>query len=240
LTLLRVSPWAILLLLLRKVNRNWQAWLVLIPVVMMCALGLVVGRAIPEPEIGTWLGQIISSGALCLSALWLLADVLPSRNRMTSFLLSAVVIVTVAVTVPLFDNCLRFSQEKLVPALMVAPALLVLLLGMAVTSWMCRKRYDPWRFVLWLPLVLVGLSFGAFGIVAAFNSFRGYHQLTPVLVVPAFTLALALYAFVVPFMLLTFTTPLYRSRFQALFRLSETQRSFSDVEPQVAPEPTLT
>ena len=173
-------------------------------------------------------------------ALWLLADVLPSRNPMTSFLLSAVIIVTVAVTVPLFDNCLRLSQQRLVPVIMVAPALLVLLLGMTVTSWMCRRQYDPWRFVLWLPLVLVGVSCGAVGIVAAFNSFRGYHQEAPLLVVSAFALALALYAIVVPFMLLTFTTPLYRSRFQALFRLSETERSLSEVEPQVAPEPTLT
>jgi hypothetical protein len=90
--------------------------------------------------------------------------------------------------------------------------------------------------------VLCGFALIRFSraIVAAFNSFRGYHQEASVLVVSAFALALALYAFVLPFMLVTFTTPLYRGRFQAVFRLSETERSFSDVEPRVAPEPTLT
>lgn len=239
LTLLRLSPSLVLLLLLRKRNRHLQARLVLIPVVLMCALGFVVGRAMPHAEVGVWLERIFFSAALSLSALWLIADVLASRNRIVSFLFSAVIIVAVGVMVTVCDNCLSFSLATIAPGSMFARASLVLLSGMTITSWMCRRRYDAWRLMLWLPLVLVVLSLGASLILGSFGWFREYGKGASVPVVLGFAFGLGLYIVVLPFMLMTITTPLYRNRFQAVFRLDHVGRSASNAEGGAAPAATV-
>ena len=173
---------------------------------------------------------LIDALVLGIAVLWLLAYKLGNRNRFVSFLLALVVLVAVTVVAVVSYQAwssIAAFQIFVIQALGIVTMLLVFILA----GWRCRKRYGPWRFMLWLALWTIVISIVAF--LTFFLIAEGpsdpaeelIRQIPQVLLV-GFIFAICIYMLNLPFMILAFVTPFFRERFYAYFHLKSMPMSF--------------
>lgn len=220
---------ALVPLVLIRENRRLPAWTILgaLLAVLLFArmLGalLMLGPATAE-RFGTFVGTLATAWAV----VWLLG---PWFSRMHGWLalpIAATVMSGIGVL-----SCLgRFgltSVDSWMPrAILHTIVALGLLLSMAFSGRLCRKSFSPGRFMGWLLvwmilgiLVLV-LTMSIFVILMNLKDGVGFLViLVPVYLIGGGFLAIFLYLFNLPFMLVAFRTPFYRQRLCQVLRLPE-------------------
>jgi hypothetical protein len=232
------AGWALILalLVLVKDNRNWQAWIILIPFALLSEV------------LWPWVESLFSLGSLsrehvaaafqslivAWTALWLLGPWL-ARCRPTF-----AVILALGLTAMLGMGAQRALRGYWPFGLTLVEDLvasLPLVLAFVLSGLCCRRRYTPWKFSLWLlfwlpAAVLTGVACEVAGIFAQQpERLSTLPAMLPRLAIAALSLAGPLYLFNLPYMLLAAKCPLYRDRFCKVLRLP------TALPPLVTPPP---
>jgi hypothetical protein len=215
-----------IVLLLRKPNRNLQAWMILAPPLFLYLVWGIVKQIEPfRPWCSDALGNLVATLVLILVLLWLLADKLTFHSRVPSLLATILLIVAASAAVPLCqdgwqDRYLR--EEALVSGGTFAVSALALLLGVFVAGRCCCKTYSDRRFMLWLPLwvILIGTLLGSFWAGLWLQMALQHLDYDEACRVPVYAAVLSSTAYVafLPFLVLALRVPLYRSRLQIFVR----------------------
>lgn len=223
------------LLLLLEENRSRHAVLVIVPMAVMVFAIPLVRTAVGYVPWGTveWVDALLPSLSLGLTAAWLLLRRLESRTVLVSAIDFVAVLVVVGVLVGTCDNLASVS---------LSTALTVLLLGvfngLVGTIWMiglvtagriCRANYSPARFTGWLVLsimvLLVILATPVSGVLAAmFPGSEGRDAGELILIILrtmeySMATGVGLTLALLPFLVLTFYSPLYHPRFLRFLRI---------------------
>lgn len=166
---------------------------------------------------------LIDALAVGIAVLWLLAYKLGNRNWFVSFLLALIVLVA-ATIVSIMSYQAWSSREAFEILVIQALGIITILLVFVLTGWRCRKRYGPWRFMLWLALwtmvisIVVILTFFLISEGPSNSAEELIRQIPQVLLV-GLIFGLCIYMLNLPFMILAFVTPFFRKRFYAYFHL---------------------
>lgn len=224
----------VLLLLFARQNRNRQAWLVLIPVAVSGAVFYLPFRVFSSFGDGGGSPVNISSQLFGLATLWLLGDWLSRFARLKALLVAAVIMVIFTVS----EALLQGSGASLlhVSALIAIGPILALVLA----AYWCRRRFSRARYIgmLACACVAVMLSVIVTSIALFLVNTGGFamRMLLSVLIgVPmiAGVTSIFLFVFLLPFVLLSFYSSLYRQRFMSLLRLNPVP----DLPERSAPRP---
>jgi hypothetical protein len=233
------AGWALIvaLLWLIKENRSRQAWLILIPFLLLSE----ILRPWTESILRTLSSRAEQTYGLPLqwlvvvwTAVWLTSPWLARRRPAVAFvgvLMCAAIVGIVA------EFCLHqtmYVNELQVPyfvGLHVSQAIYwigisALSLAFVLSSLCCRKRYGPTRFLVWLALWLsIGVAVGMIGEVVwmAWKNGRlaSLPYRLPRVALVSVCMAGLLYVLNLPFMILAFRCPMYGDRFRKLLRLPE-------------------
>ncbi len=218
-----VSLWIVLFLalVLVKANRNRRAWLILIPVLAVnlfwIVFKMVLGFASSQTAM---LEQMFVSLTVGISLLWLLGHKIGNRNRFVTFLLALVIMTLVNVDGSLSYLGFAILQNSPVDAIFLTILMQVMLPGLVLTGWKCRKRYSGVRFMLWLAVWNIGASIALllvyFGVAMIFMSISG--QLASMwMLLQVFVAGLVLggflYAVMFGYMILALRSGFFRERF---------------------------
>jgi len=215
------GPWLLLAIgiVLPRTNRNRQAVLILIP---MLIFHLLWGQATKSAGLSSTsreefrlLCEPLMVGA---ALLWINADKF-GRYHGVMWFTGSLAVILLADFVAVLSYGRTFSGARIeVPAFLAIMGI-ALLVALALTRLLVHKRYDPLRFMLWLAAwstlcSLAGMT--AFWGVVKPEGAHAIHNLQSALVqvvVPGAVCSLCLYAVNLPYLLLMFTSPFFRRRF---------------------------
>ncbi len=218
----RLGLWALLGLAVAvpKRNRDRRALLIFVPLAILGILWpFVTGRvSLPSASLDQF-NLLFESLVVGIALLWLGADRLRERRGWVRVPLSLGLLV-LASLVALVSAGQAFA-DPLVVALPILVAVLgvILLVALALARRMTRGRYVPLAFLGWLavgsPLLTAASVVLLAGILKLVVS---WETMTPrfllVEAVAGLTLGLSLYVINLPYMLLMFSSPFFRRRFQ--------------------------
>ncbi len=219
-------PWLVLILLLqRKPNRTRQAWMVLVPLVLVYALSLLVDRALSAMAMDA---ALASSVPLGLAALWLLSYKLEPLRGARTFFAAAAILAAMGFLSAVCYSGLSPDTLTVGSALIYAVGACAIVLAMTVARLFCRKDYSPIIFMLWL-LLCFGLISACVSVPAAIASIvfmstlmDSYALFMAIPVIVAGVVGAVIgYIVLLPFMILAFRNSLYRARFNAIFRIEQ-------------------
>lgn len=214
----------ILALVIPKANHDIRVLLILLPLVIVNLLWwLFMKFAGMNPTDTREFSLIFHSMAVGVTVLWLIANYFIRYRGAVRFLLSfgTVVIIAGLGTLSYFTE---FSKETTMFLALFIFMALTMLVAITLSRRLCRGKYRPVCFILWLALwTLLGSMFATFGfiIVGSMIMSSGPDLSVAILM---FTLAglifgLVLYVLNLPFMILGFAHPFFRERFCACLRL---------------------
>ncbi len=217
--------WAaiLLLLVLPRANRNRQAWLILVPLLLVLALWRVailsIGLFGREEIFSSWL---VVTWTMAWAAVWLSGHRLRRRYALLTWF--SIVAVMLALGVLSFVSS---SQES--PSFPQFATYYGLVAVSATTAMMlagrcCRRRFSGMRFGLWLLLwigvVTVGLPMLIFFACVVIAQMPWNQVAGGLIAIPAVMAMLAgiVYALNLPFLILASYCTFYRSRLEEMFR----------------------
>jgi hypothetical protein len=222
--------WAIMLLLLivPKTNRHFQAWLILIPlgVVLLVPRMLTTLFAAPD-QVAELLTYSVASFAMAWSVVWLVGHWLAFGSRKITLLLIMVATSAIGVFAAFcrsgnIANSLSYSISYGVVAVALS-------LGMMLAGYSCRKKWSPRRYRVWLLLWTVASMMVATACFAAIMLLivlrEQFAHAAPALLflIPISAIyGVVLYLVNLPFQELAFRCPFYRERFEKLFHIEKT------------------
>ncbi len=168
---------------------------------------------------------VFQSIAVGITVLWLVVNYLERFGGFVKFLLSFVILVTVA-GLGTLSYSTDFSNETVLFLALSAFQAITILGATTAAGKLCNWRYRPPRFMLWLAVwMLLGSLFAMFGFfivgTAIMSSGPGPDILEAILMLILIGLifGLCLYVLNLPFMILGFVNPFFRERFCACLRL---------------------
>lgn len=221
--------WLVLIvaILVPKANHNLRILWILVPLVVVNMAWLVFKKLMGIPSsAASQFDAMFQSMVVGTASLWLMGGYIEKLGGVVRFLVSfAVVLIAAGLGILSYYN---------VPSTVLFPfsILLVLLIGVLLVSMiasglLCRRRYRPFCFMLWLALwILVGsvaafcLTYVIFILVAVPDSSRPHlSQLILSILMPGVIFAAFLYAINLPFMVLGFVHPFFRERLCACLGL---------------------
>ena len=219
-----LGSWIVLALviLLVRDNRDPRVLLIFIPIFLIRLLWSLFLPILGVPSsVLVVFGMLVDALVAGIAVLWLLAYKLGNRNRFVSFLLALIVLVA-ATIVAIMSYQAWLSGVDFEILVVQALGIVTMLLVFVLAGWRCRKRYGPWRFMLWLALwtmviSLVGMS--TFFLISVRPSGIELIQQIPEVLVACLIFAICIYMLNLPFMILAFVTPFFRERFYAYFHL---------------------
>ncbi|MCX5636955.1 MAG: hypothetical protein NTX52_04580 [Planctomycetota bacterium] len=215
-------PWLLLAaaFLLFKENRCGQALWILLPVVLFRLLWAAFAALMKIPSEAS---LVFISLIDCLSVgfvlNWLLAERIGNRNRFVTWLLALVLFALVyGVMVVNFGMGTEAIQVSIFVGLTVG----ILLVSFALAGFMCRKKFGPVRFSIWMAFWVLLMTNGFFMVVAfiqiSMSNISFMEMFLQVLMV-GFIYAGILIAALLPFEILLFVNRFWRRRFEAVFGL---------------------
>jgi len=219
-----LGSWIVLALviLLVRDNRDPRVLLIFIPIFLIRLLWSLFLPILGVPSsVLVVFGMLVDALVAGIAVLWLLAYKLGNRNRFVSFLLALIVLVA-ATIVAIMSYQAWLSGVDFEILVIQALGIVTMLLVFVLAGWRCRKRYGPWRFMLWLALwtmviSLVGMS--TFFLISVRPSGIELIQQIPEVLVAGLIFAVCIYMLNLPFMILAFVTHFFRERFYAYFHL---------------------
>jgi len=211
-----------LVILLVRDNRDPRVLLIFIPIFLVRLLWSWFQPILGAPsEVLEVFRVLIDALAVGIAVLWLLAYKLGNRNRFVSLLLALVVLVA-ATIVAIVSYQAWLSGAAFAIFVIQALGIVTMLLVFVLAGWRCRKRYGPWRFMLWLALWTMVISLVAiitYFLISVGPSGEELIQQIPQVLLVGLIFAICVYVLNLPFMILAFTTPFFRRRFYAYFHL---------------------
>lgn len=226
---------ALIPLLVVRSNRHREAWRVLVPLLIIHVILLMLRRALfggSSPD--SVFGPTVSSLALMLAMLWLVAHKVASHGGVETFFRAAVLMVAIAVLGTLCDHGFGFWEGSVVGLVVSGLAALILLAGLTAARFSCRRRYDDRRFLLWLLLWVVVATAAALLLCTCLSwmLFGGFAYMSEMILQLLLACAMCLIAGVVGgivlylillgYLLIAFRMSFYRARFDACFQLEST------------------
>ncbi len=203
-----------LALVLFKANRDKQALLIFVPLLVLGFLWGPVTKYMGLSSISREeYGLVFESLVLGVALLWLSACRLSHYAGLERFVMSMGALLVGALVTGLTSGGGRWGDTA--PLLLIAAAMgAVLLLALTAARRRARGRYDPLRFMLWLALWSALFStLGTIVLVPLLIVFQSHFGLIGILL-PGLLLSLWLYAINLPYMFLMFSSPFFRRRFQ--------------------------
>ena len=155
-------PWlAVLLLLLVKSNRCGQAWWIWVPLGCVTAAGQLLQPAfgfIPSETAAMFL-DLVSSLAIGVAAVWLLAPQLARSHRLLTFLCLVPTLGIFSLFSFLMKQDWGGSGTAVALAMLVPLAIGVFVVAVAIllAGLACRGRYRPLGLYLWIVVSLLAL-----------------------------------------------------------------------------------
>jgi hypothetical protein len=220
---------ALIVLLNLKPNRSPGAWWVLLPTLAPVIVAIGAATLIQF----TFLSDFVTLFYFGLASLWLMAFKMTDLSRNDAF--SSAIGITAFAGLMGIVGLSYFSFHPLMILSGMAYGLLMLLVlgAFYLAGYLCRQSYTPRRFILRLFALITVMGGGLFALLfsismlptiligrADFMSFPGMF-LGGIAVVLLATIGggVLLFLLILPFVVLTFRTPFYRQRFNAIFRL---------------------
>jgi hypothetical protein len=225
-----------LALVVPRENRSPQAWLILIPLLLVIGLWQMPVRLLSlSPSTADPFGFVVTSMAMAWTVVWLLGYPLGKGRRLAAFFWMLGTMMVVGVWAGLGEYGFSSNLILLVPFGMCS---LGLLGSMELARRFCRKKDRPGVFMAWLLLgmgLVLGVSMVLFVVVMAIAMLEPMMLLVG-LISGAFAsvfLTIILYLGNLPYMVLAFKSSFYRERFRSTFGL-ETQSAGSPFATPVA------
>lgn len=232
-----LSLWALILLLLvaPKANRDRQAWLILIPLVVILLVWRMPFRLLAASDATTeTFGFFVVTGSMTWSMVWLLGHWLGNRPRYAVFFLAlAVMLAAGLLSYSSYFGTIGFS-DSITTFVCYGVCCAVLLLSMLRAGRLCREDCTAGRFCallfLWIVLTTLGLMLLfaiiplSFAILMTNGPQVSLFQLLLPLVFVAYAslfLTVTLYLVNLPFVILAFKSPFYRARLKEMFHFEE-------------------
>jgi hypothetical protein len=163
--------------------------------------------------------------AVGIAVLWLVVNYFESSGSFVRFLLSFVILVAVA-GLGTLSYSTEFSNEVVLFLVLFAFLAITMLSAMTTAGKLCKWKYRPLCFMLWLAVwMLLGSLFATYGFfivgTSIMSSGPGPDILEAILMLTLIGLifGLCLYVFNLPYMILAFYSPFFRERFCACLRL---------------------
>ena len=218
-------PWlAVLLLLLVKSNRCGQAWWIWVPLGCVAAVGQLLQPAfgfIPSETAAMFL-DLVSSLAIGVAAVWLLAPQLARSHRLLTFLCLVPTLGIFSLFSFLMKQDWGGGGTAVALAMLVPLAIGVFVVAVAIllAGLACRGRYRPWGLYLWIFLSLLALwlviltPFFAFAMIVSGGQLPWQEFFVVVLVLTA-----AGFGTLLPFLVLSSANSLFRERLKLLLHL---------------------
>jgi len=217
-----LGPWLLLALgvALPRANRDPRALLIFIPMLVLAFLWQRVAERMGIPSasqlIFSFLIEFLAVGA---GLLWLNADRLARYRSLVRFA-AGLGLVLLAAAAALLAWSRTFPGNIL--ELLVVTVLIgvVMLVSLGMTRRLARRRYRPLHFALWLATGSILTALGLMAAVAGISTLTGSAVIDDLrsafqrVVVPGLALGICLYAVHLPYLLLMFTSPFFRRRFQ--------------------------
>lgn len=209
----------ILGLLTLKPNRCARAWLIWLP------LGCVIAFTLAPPPIlpsGTdFFLDVIAALAVGLAAVWLLSNHLHQQHRLLTFLCLLLALAGFSLLAAVLrQGWSLIDVESFQVGILLAVAVLASSLALSLGGLICRGRYRPLGFYLWLFIVMavawlvITGPFFLLALIAAGGTITWSEFFVPVLAV-----AVVNYATLLPFLILSSASPFYRERLKALLNV---------------------
>ncbi len=227
--LLRTLPWLVLLVLaLRKPNRTWRAWPVLIPVAVVSAPLTAYLQSLSDIGLTEPLLMTPSVVFLSLTLLWLSAHHLASLDRIASLLAALAVMVFPGICLSIatlleVDESDRAFVAYAFPLMTLVPMVLVpatFPLAVALDGVLCRKRYTLSRFrMLLLPSLLLFSAIAMIPVGLLEAAVMPDGDVATLMIVYGVIAATAIFFCSLPYIALISFNSLYRERFHAVLRL---------------------
>lgn len=216
----------ILAVVIPKANHSLHVLWIFVPLVILNLLYLAFKQiSNASSSSAVQFDTLFQSMVIGIAVLWLTANYLEKLGGAVRFFFSfgTVVIITSLGTL----SYAGFSRDTFLFLVLFAVITLALLIAIAVSSILCRRRYKPGRFMLWLGLwILVGsiLAVSVFYTVLILAtgtepSWSDFPQMILMLAVPGLIFGVFLYVLNLPFMILGFAHPFFRERFCVCLRL---------------------
>jgi len=208
-----------------KENRNPQAWLILIPLLLVMGLWHMPARLFSlPPSAANPFGFMVNSLAMAWTVVWLLGRRLGNRRPRAAFWRMFIAMTAVGVWALVGEYGTAIAPEMLVMLIPYGVCALALLSSMALARLFCRKTDRPGPFMawlfLWMGLVSMAgmLPLAVVMVIATFDISLLLMALISV-TISALFLTVVLYLGNLPFMILAFKSPFYRERFRSTFGL---------------------
>jgi len=220
---------ALVILLVRE-NRDPSVLLIFIPIFLIRLFWSWFQPMLNAPSDITAIFKVfVDALAVGMAMLLLLAYKFGNRNRFASLLLMLVVLVA-ATIVAIVSYQVWTSGMTFEVLIIQALGIVTMLLVFVLTGWFCRKRYGPWRFLIWLILWTTVISLAAivvFFLISEGPSWEGLIRRMPEVLIVAMVFAICIYMLNLPFITLALVTPFFRGRLYAYYHLKSMPVSFS-------------
>jgi MFS family permease len=217
----------ILALVLPKANHDLRILLIFVPLVIVNLLWLVFKEVSGMPSSSaSQFDTVFHSMAVGIAVLWLVANCFDRFGGFVRFLMFFGTLVAVA-CLGILSYSTEFSNEAALFLAMLVFFSITVLGATTTAAKLCRGKYRPLCFMLWLALwTIIGSLFTTFGFFVVGNlimssGVSGPYILEAILMLTLVGLAfgLCLYVLNLPFMLLGFANPFFRERFNTCLRL---------------------
>ena len=214
-------------IVLPKANRDRRILLILVPLAIVNLLWLALKKVSGMPSATeSQFDTVFHSMAVGIAVLWLVEDYFDSFGGFVRFLMFFGTLVAVACLGILSYSTELSNEAALFLALLVFFSITVIGAATAAGK-LCKGQYRPLRFMLWLALwTIVASVFTTYGFFVVGNLIMSSgssvpYNLEALLMVTFVGLAfgLCLYVLNLPFMILGFTNPFFRKRFNTCLRL---------------------
>jgi len=215
-------PWLVILVLLAlKPNRNAAAWLIWLP--LGCVYGFTLAPPVSLPAGTNFFLDAIAALAVGLAAVWLLAYSLRQKHRLVTFFIVLFALAGFSGLAAVARQGLSLSSlgiESMQTGILLGIAVLVSAVALSLSGWISRRRYRPLGLYLWLFLLLLAIwlmiALPFFLLALATNSVSlSWSELF----FPVMAVAAGHFATLLPFLVLSSASPLFRERLKALLQV---------------------
>ena len=217
----------ILAIVIPKANRDLRILLIFVPLVIVNLLWLAFKEVSKMPSSSaSQFDTIFNAMAVGIAVLWLVAKYFDRFGGFVRFLMSFGTLVAVA-CLGILSYSTEFSKEAAIFLATLVFFSITVIGATATAGRLCRGKYRPLCFMLWLALwTILGSLFAMFGfflvgtlIMSSGGPGPDIRQAIMMLTLVGLFFGLFLYVLNLPFMILGFANPFFRERFNTCLRL---------------------
>lgn len=209
-------PWLFLTLafVALKENRTLQAAWILAPIALLATVFSAVMNILKMTSGSAVQTKVIFSiMVLGFSMIWLLAERIGNRNRFVTFLL-AILTYFGFLAINLLSN--GFSKHITAIAYLAAVSIPAIILAFVFAALYSRNSFNTARFIIYIGAALFSVSLIIFASIMSILYTNPINTWIVDLLTVSFFSSLIYYAGLMPFLILLFSNPFWRKRFEAV------------------------